>query len=107
VSFRSTHGLTFEASPWKVKPWYQFNIGTCCGQWRDKEKSYEVLSIINDVPGNGHLDDVLGWFEYFCRRDAKYLRIREFFLNPAFKEHLIKKRGFRAEGKDDVIKTFK
>lgn len=94
--------------PWKRDPmWQHYKIGTCYGLWRSKKKSVEILSVLNDDPGNGHLQDVLEWFEHGCKRDGKFLLIKEFFLNPAFKEHLIKKRGFKPEGKDDVIKHFK
>ena len=86
--------------------WHHYKIGTCYGLWKSKNKTYEILSILNDVPGNGHFQDVLEWFEHHCRRDNKALRIKEFFLNPEFKQHLINKRGFVEDGKDDVIKKF-
>lgn len=108
-SFRSTHNLPFEmGGPYKRdRMWQHYKIGTCYGLWRLKKKSIEVLSIMNACPGNGHFQDVLEWFEYGFENGRKFLLIKEFFLNPAFKEHLIKKRGFKPEGKDDVIKHFK
>lgn len=106
--FHSTHNLPFEmGGPYKRDgSWQHYKVGTCYGLWKRKNKTYEILSILNDVPGNGHLQDLLEWFEHHCRRDKKALRIKEFFLNPGFKQHLINKRGFVADGKDDVIKKF-
>ncbi len=121
-AFVSSHRLSFEVTPWRpdaemakllgVDPndlvrdgWMLFRIGTCGGQWRCAGDAYEILSVINDRPGNGHFDDVLEWFEQSCRRDGKPLRIRE-VANERLKRHLMEKRGFRPEG-DDVVKEFK
>lgn len=106
--FHSTHNLPFEvAGKWERDgTWQHYKVGTCYGLWRPKNKTNEILSILNDDPGNGHFQDVLEWFEYHCRMGKKALRIKEFFLNPGFKQHLINRRGFIEEGKDDVIKKF-
>jgi hypothetical protein len=64
-----------------------------------------MLAVVNDNPGNGHLDDVFEWFEGSCRRDKKNFRILEIW-NKAFREHLLTKRGFIAQGKDNAIKYF-
>jgi len=91
--------------PYNLDGWLLFKIGTCDGQWRDGGDAYEILSVYNDQPGNGHFEDVLAWFEQSCRRDGKALRIREVW-NPRLKRHLMERRGFRAMGLDDVVKTF-
>ena len=108
MSFQSAHHLPFEvAGDWPFDPsWSHFKVGTCFGLWRAERDTYEILAITNEVPRNGHLTDVLEWFEHSCRRDKKALRVREFFMNPEFKEHLLNKRGFQPDGKDDVIKHF-
>ena len=68
--------------------------------------AYEIISVINDKRGNGHLDDVFQWFEYAAKRDGRALKILEFF-NGEFKRHCIEKRGFISiPGTDDVIKIF-
>ena len=118
--FTSSHRLPFEVAPWQPDArmaellgidlandgWMLFRIGTCDGQWRDAGDAYEILSVINSRPGNGHFDDVLEWFEHSCRRDGKRLRIRE-VENERLKRHLVEKRGFRPEGEDDVVKEFR
>ena len=106
--FQSSHNLPFgDAPPGPLDDmfgdgWRNFRIGTCLGQWRAIPEAYEILSILNTKPGNGHFDDVLEWFTQSCKRDGKCLRFRE-VGNPLFKAHLIGKRGFAAEGKTDVV----
>lgn len=121
---QTTHLLDFCACPWQKGAfaeallemcddddeypgieWALFRVGTCEGQFRVTPEAYEILSIINDQPGNGHLVDVLEWFEYGCRESKLPLRILR-FTNKRFKNHLIKKRGFHAFGKEDVEKIF-
>ena len=118
----TTHRLNFYSRPWKLKwywrlamivvrpknddkfpeiKWEEFRVGTCVGQFRVTPEAYEILSIINSAPGNGHLEDLFEWFEYGCRRSRLPLRILR-FTNQRFKKHLIDKRGFHAFGEDDV-----
>ena len=107
------HKLLFESAEWTLgnelginDRWKLFRIGTCTGQWSGTDpKYYEILSVINSHPGNGHFADVLEWFESSCKRDKRGLLIREVW-NRKFKKHLIKKRGFKEFGKDDVIKYY-
>jgi len=81
-----------------------FRIGTCNGAWRSTTSFYDILSIVNDRPGNGHFEDVLQWFSHSCRRDGKDLRILE-VMNKDFLHHFLEKRGFVAEG-EHCIKKF-
>lgn len=94
--FETTHKLDFMAceDPKSRLGFHLFRIGTCHGQWRAEFDAYEILSIINDTPGNGHFEDVLQWFEFACRRDKKSLRFMA-MLNDRFTQHLIEKRGFK------------
>ena len=108
--FTTTHNLPFEVAPWKAglvvdEGFQRFRIGTCEGLWRCTEKEYEILAIINNKKGNGHFEDVLQWFEHSCRRDKRNLKISEVW-NSEFKYHLLKKRGFKKNGSDDVIKIY-
>ena len=116
---QTTHKLDFEIAPWRnyltkeiceefgIKDndkypeieWWLFRVGTCTGQWRLTPEAYEILSIINSQPGNGHLNDLLEWFGYACKRSKLSLRIRA-FTNLKFREHLIIKRGFIPIGED-------
>lgn len=90
----STHDLMFEVAPWPMdEQWMCFRVGTCHGMWRSTAKTYDILAINNDVPGNGHLEDVFEWFEASCIRDEKDLRIMEIW-NDSFGVHLQNKRGF-------------
>lgn len=103
--FTTAHNLAFLSCAWERDPeWNRFKIGTCEGLWRATALTYDILSIVNDVPGNGHFDDVLQWFENSSKRDRKNLRIIE-IMNKDFFRHLIEKRGFVADGAD-CIKTF-
>lgn len=110
--FKTEHNLDFEVAPYhlpvdEINHWQRFRVGTCEGVWCSAETSYKIFAIINESPGNGHLTDVLQWFENSCKCDNKNLEILEFFINPEFKKHLIKKRGFRPYGNNDVIKSFR
>lgn len=98
------HNLAFEVAPWPKNPAIQlFRVGTCEGQWFVTDHAYCILSVKNSCPGNGHLDDVFEWFEASCFRDKKALIVLE-LMNEQFKAHLLKKRGFKVMGKNDVIK---
>lgn len=123
-AIQTTHNLDFYSVEWHVPEWAKslldsfpdadkypqiewklFKVGTCEGQFRVTPEAYEILSVINESPGNGHFDDVLQWFEYACKRSRLPLRIIA-FTNEGFKKHLIAKRGFVAFG-NDVEKTFR
>lgn len=99
------HNLDFEVA--EKEPFQLFRVGTCNGQWGSTRDSYFILSIINEVPGNGHLEDVFQWFETSCKRDKKNLLILE-IMNERFYLHLISKRGFKPLDKkgENVIKIF-
>ena len=92
IEFKSTHNLPFLSAHWNNPfndtGWQVFKIGTCNGQWISRKDSYDILSVINDNPGNGHFKDVLEWFEQSCRRDNKALRILEVW-NQKFKQHQV------------------
>jgi len=106
-AIKTKHKLAFYSRPWRDHPFIEeFKIGTCNGQWQYGITGLEIISIINNVPGNGHLEDVFQWFEYAAARDKKPLIIREFF-NDRFKTHSISKRLFRPiKGTDNVVKHF-
>jgi hypothetical protein len=117
------HALDFYSAPWEswltpefcaefgIKDddefpgieWKMFRVGTCEGQYRVTPESYELLSIINSSPGNGHLDDALEWFEWAANKSKLPLRILR-FTNERFKKHMIEKRGYHVFGKEDVEK---
>lgn len=103
--FMTAHKLAFEVVPWERSDEYLlFRVGTCHGTWRSTALHYDILTIINEEPGNGHLQDVLQWFSHSCRRDGKDLRILE-VMNKEFMRHLVEKRGFIAAG-EHCIKKF-
>lgn len=100
----TTHRLDFESKPWNFHPSIQcFKIGTCHGQWYVSGRIYTILTIINECPGNGHLDDVFQWFENSAKRDKYGLAVNE-IMNERFYQHLVKKRGFRPLNDQCVIK---
>lgn len=117
LAIQSTHKLEFHTSIW-ANPfkmlfpeyeddvqWMVYHIGTMHGQYRIAETTIEILSFLNESPGNGHLHDAFEWFEYLSATENKPLVILECW-NPGFKEHLISKRGFTPiPNTDDIIKT--
>src|SRR5687768_2146489 len=105
-AIKTTHNLDFKATPWHRNPKIMlFKIGTCHGQYYNTELTWNVISITNDHPGNGHLDDFFQWFEYACKRDDRIFVIEE-FLNERFRQHCIDKRGFIAiPGTNNVAKA--
>lgn len=104
--FVSTHMLDFEIAPWGIGGFDKFRVGTCRGAFRAKDKEYQILAFDNEKKHNGHFGDVPEWFEFACRRDGYSLRIQECW-NQGLKWHLMTKKGFVPDGKDDVIKHFK
>jgi len=111
--FESTHKLIFELCGWPygtpvhAASYWAFRVGTCRGLYTASKEEYQIIAIENDRMGNGHLTDVLEWFDNSCRRDGKSLRVCAIW-NKKFKKHLLKKRGFvqAADEADDVIKRF-
>lgn len=108
----TTHKLDFEVADWygheKIKV---FRVGSCHGQWFWLEvKGFGqclcLLSVMNEFPGNGHLEDVFQWFENSAKR-AKVPFMMMDFENQAFKKHCIEKRGFEEViGTDHIVKFF-
>lgn len=102
---KTKHSLDFETAHSDFGT--HFKIGTCTGLWGSVNGAYFILSVSNDEPGNGHLDDVFEWFEFSCKRDKRNLLILE-IMNAPFYMHLISKRGFipMDTGGSNVIKVF-
>lgn len=108
--FKTTHNLQFEIAEHPntfLQAHKLFRVGTCKGQWGDTNDSYYILTVINSIKGNGHLDDVFEWFENSAKRDGKNLLMLE-IMNKDFYRHLIQKRGFIPLDKDgdNCIKVF-
>ncbi len=113
TEFKTTHNLMFEVADSPYNQLFRtdnhklFRIGTCTGQWGSTDDSYYILSVVNDIEGNGHLDDVFEWFEHSCKRDNRNLLVLV-VVNTVFYDSLINKRGFIAldKEKENVIKIF-
>lgn len=84
--------------------WLIFKVGKCSGQWRSTKDNYEILSFLNDEPGNGDFANTLDWFYESCIRDKRNLLIREVW-NERLAKHLIG-RGFTYAINNDLIKRF-
>lgn len=94
----------FESCVWPTDPtWNIFRVGKCRGQWRSHKKSYEILGLLNDEPGNGDFAHAMDYFYESCKRDGYSLRIREVW-NKRLAAHLVK-RGFSYVQGDDMVKT--
>lgn len=109
AEFQSTHKLDFLSAHWSnpfnSEGWQVFKIGTCDGQWVATKDTYDILTVINQSPGNGHFNDVIEWFENSCKRDKKSLRILEVW-NTKLALHLVTKKGFTNQRGDNYIKRF-
>jgi hypothetical protein len=105
-AIETEHKLDFVSRRWGIGEIYQeFQVGTCKGLWFCTRSFYGILAIINECPGNGHLNDVFQWFENSARRDHKTLLIIE-FTNERFRHHCITKRGFETmPGTTNLYKT--
>lgn len=116
---QTAHNLPFEAAPWepptilgmimslssklKGNDVVAFRVGTCEGIYQVSKYAYQIIAVTNSVPGNGHFEDVLQWFESSCRRDGKNLVFME-IMNENFGKHLVTKRGFKRKGTNCVKK---
>jgi hypothetical protein len=106
----TTHRLEFFSAPDPldlIQGLKRFQVGTCGGQWLATQDEYVIFAVANNLPGNGHFEDVLEWFYSSCQRDGKNLLIFE-FLNTGFFKHLVNKRGFTPLGNKNnaCVKVF-
>lgn len=93
-AIQTKHNLSFESAEWAFESSIKlFRVGTCEGQWCSIDDAYCIISVVNGVMHNGHLDDVFEWFEHSCKRDNKNLIVLE-CLNNLFYHHLLQKKGF-------------
>jgi hypothetical protein len=112
-AINTDHHLDFMAAPWDdplgVGGYMAFIVGTCNGLYSTNKGTLMIISVRNEEPGNGHLEDVFQWFEWSARENGVPLTIVA-FMNERFYQHCIEKRGFKPwdawkEG-DGLIKTF-
>ena len=85
--------------------WNLFRMGTMHGQWRETPDHIEILSLSNDSPGNGEFDQLMRYFEDKCIEVQKNLKILCIW-NDRFYLHLIHRRGFEKQGKQNVVKSY-
>lgn len=85
--------------------WRNYRVGTCVGLYRDAGDSYEILSIINNAPGNKHVEATFAHFYISCKRDKRDFVIRE-VMNPGLSAKLVK-MGFTCKTENDYIKRYK
>lgn len=105
-AIQTKHNLDFEARQWhRDKRVMEFKVGTCHGLYNFQGGRMVIISIVNDSPGNGHLEDVFEWFEFAAKAQGVDLMIAE-FMNDRFKKHCIEKRGYKPLGSENVIKKF-
>lgn len=83
-----------------------FIVGTCKGMYIIEDSICDIWAITNSDPGNGHFDDVLEWFEFFCKNGNRDLLITR-IENMKFRDHLLNKRGFIEHGPAGVKKIFR
>lgn len=69
---KTTHSLEFLAAPFEHDDsLVRFKVGSCHGLYGCTNEAYELIAVMNDQPGNGHLTDVFEWFEASAKRDKK------------------------------------
>ncbi len=104
-AIRTEHNLDFEVAQSDLG--MNFRVGTCRGLYGITHDTLFILSVVNDEPNNGHLNDVFQWFEYSCASYKKNLMVIE-IMNSKFYAHLLAKRGFipMDAGGSNVIKVF-
>lgn len=94
--FESTHGLGFKGAPQIVSGEQtgltKFEVGTCRGLYKITDIAVEIHAVINDEPGNGHMDDVFEWFEGIAKHGKVPLVVLG--ASPEFKIELSQKRDF-------------
>ena len=56
--FKSTNGLEFLCARHWMRGFIYYKVGTCHGIYTADENNFQILAIVNDQPGNGHLQDV-------------------------------------------------
>ena len=97
VKFKSTHHLKFKTAPHIISGapsgLEKFEIGSVHGLWRQGKAVVEIWAIINDKPGNGHMDDAIEWFVEIARLSGVILRVVE-ISSVTFRNQLIDKWGF-------------
>lgn len=98
-----------DGGPWKNplvigEGWRHYRVGTCTGAYRSRGMAYEILTIANDKPGNGHVEAMLAWFFKSCKRDKMNLIIRE-VTNKGLVIKL-SRLGFTCFAEDNYIKRF-
>lgn len=112
--FHTTHNLPFLVSSSnpildminqrdKKYRFLMFQVGTCRGLFSYDRENYYILAIANDQPHNGHLQDVLEWFEHSCVRDEMDLVMLE-VINSRFSDYLIR-NGYKpwTDGTDNGL----
>jgi hypothetical protein len=109
-NFVSEHNLDFLVADYHLQLsskeiWKLFKIGSCEGLWTMDDESYKILAISNNIPHNGHFNDVLQWFGHYAKKHGRTLKFLEVW-NPKLKEHLINKRGFKEIGEFDIELTY-
>lgn len=83
--FKSTNNLKFQIADkphWPGSNSYAFKIGTVEGICRQTPISFDILSVSNSQPGNGHLKDFFEWvFEIAKQGNAalRFFNVREKF----------------------------
>ena len=97
IRFKSKNGLKFKTASHIIggapSGLEKFKVGSVHGLWRQGETVIEIWAIINDEPGNGHMDDAIEWFVEIARLSGVILRVVE-ISSVTFRNQLIDKWGF-------------
>ena len=73
----------------------RFVFGTCHGQFIDRD-SLDLLTVINEEPGNGHFVILIEVFEKIASETNRDFRVIEIW-NDGLKEWL-RRRGYKIDG---------
>lgn len=103
--FKSQHNLKVYVNPFTVAGIdagvLQFKIGTTHGIFKNFSLSVDVFTVINDNPGNGHMEDFFEFFEAHAKKTNRVFRMCE-VSDQEFKNALIL-RGFKATEHPEIL----
>jgi len=109
MKFKSSHKLKFKTAPHVIAGaptgMEKYEVGTVHGLWHQSSMSVDVFALINEKPGNGHVDDALEWFFAIAKEGALGVRVVN-ITAEAFRQTLINEWGFSETAERDTLVNF-
>lgn len=106
MKFKSPHKLKFKTAPHLIggapTGMEKFIVGTCHGLWVQHNLSVDMWAVINEKPGNGHMDDVIEWFFQIAKAGNVPIRVMD-ISNKTFYDELVEKWKFLPTDHPNVL----